>query len=233
MVNFPFLAGFTASMLHVVSGPDHLAAVTPLATETRRKVWRIGIFWGVGHLTGMLAIGSLFLLFKEFVPVETISTHSEQLVGIVLVGVGVWALFRIFRKGKGHKHPHVHGGETLYIHVNAHGDTDLMHEHPYDKTLNQNSWSSFAIGVLHGLAGIAHFLLLMPVLGFENQAQGAFYIAGFALGTLVAMAIYAHVLGQLSKISEKMGNPNLSQGIRIVGGFFAIVVGVYWLYMGF
>jgi len=111
MINLPFFAGIAASVLHVVSGPDHLAAVTPLAIETRRKVWKIGLFWGFGHLLGMLLIGVLFLLFKEYIPVEKISEHSEQLVGIVLIAVGLWALFSIFYKSKNHKHPHVHDGE--------------------------------------------------------------------------------------------------------------------------
>ena len=75
MMSFPLLAGIAASILHVVSGPDHLAAVTPLAIETRRKVWKIGLFWGFGHLTGMLLIGLLFLLFRQYIPIEKISEH--------------------------------------------------------------------------------------------------------------------------------------------------------------
>ena len=40
----PLFAGIIASALHVVSGPDHLAAVTPIALESRSKVWKIGFF---------------------------------------------------------------------------------------------------------------------------------------------------------------------------------------------
>lgn len=93
MVNFPLFAGMAAAALHVVSGPDHLAAVTPLAIETRRKVWKIGLFWGFGHLVGMLLIGLLFMTFREFIPIEKISGHSEQLVGVVLIAIGPWASF--------------------------------------------------------------------------------------------------------------------------------------------
>ena len=120
MLNFPFLAGFLAAVLHVISGPDHLAAITPLAIEARKKVWRIGLFWGIGHLSGMIFIGILFFLFRELIPVEAISEHSELLVGFVLLAVGAWAIFRIFQKGRDHKHPHVHGGEEPYIHVHEH-----------------------------------------------------------------------------------------------------------------
>ncbi len=235
MIFQSFFAGILASVLHVVSGPDHLAAITPLAIETRKKVWRIGLFWGFGHLTGMLVIGLLFLAFQEVIPVELISEYSEQLVGLVLIGVGIWAIFRIFFKGKGHKHPHIHGGEEPYIHVHDHNheDSTLEHEHKHTKSLQQNSWSSFLIGVLHGLAGIAHFLLLLPVLGLENQFEGILYIIGFALGTVLAMVVYSYILGRIAIGSKKLQSPNTFQSIRIAGGLFAIIVGVYWLYLGF
>ena len=235
MIFQSFFAGILASVLHVVSGPDHLAAITPLAIETRKKVWRIGLFWGFGHLTGMLVIGLLFLAFQEVIPVELISEYSEQLVGLVLIGVGIWAIFRIFFKGKGHKHPHIHGGEEPYIHVHDHNheDSTLEHEHKHTKSLQQNSWSSFLIGVLHGLAVVAHFLLLLPVLGLKNQFEGILYIIGFALGTVLAMVVYSYILGRIAIGSKKLQSPNTFQSIRIAGGLFAIIVGVYWLYLGF
>ncbi len=234
MLSFPIFAGLIAAGLHVISGPDHLAAITPLAIETKRRVWRIGLFWGFGHLAGMLVIGILFLLLKDVLPLESISERSEQLVGVVLVGVGLWALFKIFKPGSVHNHPHVHDGEQPYIHVHEHNhDTNaLEHAHSHSVRPKQNLWSSFSIGILHGLAGIAHFLLLLPVLGFESQWQGLQYVLGFALGTVLAMSAYAFLLGLLTQISKKEKNPNLFQGIRLAGGLFAIFVGIYWLYIG-
>lgn len=233
MMSFPLLAGIAASVLHVVSGPDHLAAVTPLAIETRRKVWKIGLFWGFGHLTGMLLIGLLFLLFREYIPLEKISEHSEQLVGIVLIAVGLWAFFSIFYNSKNHKHPHVHDGEEPYIHVHEHEHktNQLEHSHTHAKKVKQNQWSSFGIGVLHGLAGIAHFILLLPVLGFENQFDSIQYIIGFGFGTVLAMTIYTFLLGQLAKYSKEQNNKSLFKTIRLSGGIFAIVIGIYWIYL--
>lgn len=235
MVNFPLIAGIAASVLHVVSGPDHLAAVTPLAIETRRKVWKIGLFWGFGHLTGMLLIGLLFLLFKEYIPLEEISEHSEQLVGIVLIAVGIWALFSIFYKSKNHKHPHVHDVEDPYIHVHEHEHetSKLDHSHTHAKKVKQNLWSSFGIGILHGLAGISHFILLLPILGFENKWDSIQYIIGFALGTVLAMTIYTFILGKITGYFKEQNNKSLFNTIRLSSGVFAILIGVYWLYLGY
>ena len=126
--SFPFIAALIASILHVITGPDHLAAVIPFAIESKKKAWRIGLSWGVGHLLGMLLIGVLFLLFKELIPVEKISSYSEQLVGLVLIFIGVWSFYKLFKKDKKHKHLHIHTENSPVIHKHEH---DHSHEHTH------------------------------------------------------------------------------------------------------
>ena len=235
-VSFALFAGLTAAVLHVVSGPDHLAAVTPLAVESRSKVWRIGFVWGVGHLIGMLIIGALFLLFREYLPLEAISAYSEQLVAVVLIGIGLWALFTIFRANKKkHTHPHIHGGEEPYMHIHQHDHKveGAGHTHAHTKKVRQNLWASFGIGVLHGLAGVAHFILLLPILGFEHKSDSVQYILGFGIGTILAMTVYTFLLGVISKQSKRQSGQSLFQFVRFSSGIFALVVGVYWLYLTF
>ncbi len=226
--------GILASMLHVISGPDHLAAVTPLIIETKRKAWKIGLAWGFGHLLGMLVIGVLFLVFKNFIPVDTISKYSEQMVAIVLIAVGVWAFYRIFKTPESHQHPHIHVEKEVYIHIHKHHHShNDAHHHRHKKIVKQNVISSFGIGFLHGLAGVAHFLLLLPVLGFDSMLDGMQYIIGFAIGTVLAMSSYALILGKLTTYSKEQHNETFFKGIRFAGGLFAIVIGFYWLYLSF
>ncbi|MAU17388.1 MAG: nickel transporter [Muricauda sp.] len=232
MINFPLVAGTLASMLHVISGPDHLAAVTPLVIETKRKAWKIGLFWGLGHLFGMLLIGVLFFLFKDVIPIESISEYSEQLVAIVLIGVGLWVFYRIFNQKKKHLHPHVHHGTETYVHIHEHEHIHSDgHHHTHNKIVKQDVLSSLGIGFLHGLAGVAHFLLLLPVLGFKDNSEGVQYILGFAIGTVLAMSAYALILGRLTTYSKHQHNDNFFKGIRLAGGLFALVIGFYWLYL--
>lgn len=231
-ITIPIIAGILASMLHVISGPDHLAAVTPLVIETKRRAWKIGLFWGLGHLLGMLLIGVLFLLFKDVIPVDAISAYSEQLVALVLIGVGLWAFYRIFNKKKKHLHPHVHREKETYAHIHEHvHNHNEGHGHTHDKIVKQNILSSLGIGFLHGLAGVSHFLLLLPVLGFEDNSEGFQYILGFAIGTVLAMSAYALILGKLTSYSKNQHNDSFFKGIRFAGGLFAIVIGIYWLYL--
>lgn len=228
---FPLTAGLIASILHVIAGPDHLAAVAPFAIESKRKAWKIGLFWGIGHLVGMIAIGLLFALFKEIIPVDEISQYSEQLVGFVLVGIGFWALYRIFRKRKKHKHLHVHAENSPVIHTHEHHhDHTGSHHHVHSEKLKQNNFASFSIGILHGLAGISHFLLFLPVLGFATQSDSIAYIIGFGIGILVAMITFAFVIGKVSSIAKNGYSDMFFNGIRMAGGLFAIIIGIYWIF---
>src|SRR5687768_5762063 len=89
---FAFFAGLAAGLLHVFSGPDHLAAVAPLTADTDRSKWRTGLQWGVGHTIGVLLIASLLLLIREQLPLEAISAYSERLFGVALILVGGWGI---------------------------------------------------------------------------------------------------------------------------------------------
>jgi hypothetical protein len=101
------LAGTLAGFVHVLSGPDHLAAVAPLASDGDRRSWRAGALWGLGHSSGVLIVGVAALLVRGWLPIESLSSWSERIVGVVLIGIGLWGFHRVFR-GRGDTHPHPH-----------------------------------------------------------------------------------------------------------------------------
>jgi len=109
---FAFFAGLAAGLLHVFSGPDHLAAVAPLAADTGRGHWRTGLQWGIGHTIGVLLIALLLLLIREQLPLEIISAHSERLVGLALIVVGAWGVWKASRAGFT-PHGHSHAGASF------------------------------------------------------------------------------------------------------------------------
>ena len=90
------LAGLSAGTIHALSGPDHLSAVAPLVINERSRRWRMGLFWGIGHSLGVWLIGLIALVLRGFLPLDALSSWSERLVGVVLIGVGLWGLRRAF-----------------------------------------------------------------------------------------------------------------------------------------
>ena len=225
----PLLTGIIASVVHVLSGPDHLAAVTPLAIESKKKSWGVGFSWGIGHTLGMLIIGVLFIVFKDYIPVDIISTYGEQIVGYLLIIIGVIAIVRIFLKSNHtHSHPHQHGGDT-HIHTHNHSDEN-KHTHTHKKTNKQNVLTALFIGIIHGVAGVSHIIAILPTLALPSKIDSVLYLSGFGAGTILAMVLYAFILGFIAdKSSDKSNSNKVFNSLRFIGGLMAIVVGIYWI----
>ena len=198
-----FLLGIVASATHVMTGPDHLAAVTPLAIENKKKSWIVGISWGIGHTTGLLMIGGLFYLFREMFPVKVVSEYSDMIVGIILVIIGMWAFYKLLNKTE-HKH-----------------------------RTSKNVKAAVFVGILHGFAGIYHLLIVLPALALPSQTEAVAYLLGFAVGTLAVMAIYAWSLGTVSQKASALNKKKFLAGFRIFGASAAIIVGIIWISLSF
>lgn len=226
-----FFSGLLMAAVHVVTGPDHLAAVAPLAIENRKKAWHIGFYWGMGHVLGMLLIGLLYLAFREIIPVEEISAYSEYLVGLVLIGIGIWAIVKAMVKlHSHHSHPHVHLEPEPLVHIHGHDHTDeFNHAHQHTKVQKQNRLAALSVGTLHGFAGVSHFLLILPTLMLPNITESVIYLTGFATGTIASMLLFALILGMASSKASKISEGKLFRNLRIFAGILAIGVGIYWM----
>jgi len=221
-MKIPLFIGLFAAIFHVLSGPDHLAAVTPLALERKNKYWKIGAAWGLGHVLGMLLIGLLFYFLKAYIPIHEISNYSEKFVGFMLIAIGLWAFYRI-KKPKKLTYPH-HHNDTIHIHsVN-----DSNHKHHEIKTTN-NVFLAFGIGIIHGFAGVSHFILMLPVLGYQSKWESIEYMVGFAIGIVTAMILYVSLLEKITNSSTKK-SLNTLKYLQYAGAFAAIFIGIFWIF---
>ena len=178
------LAGFIAGSAHVVTGPDHLAALAPIAVDQPRKAMRIGLRWGLGHGLGVIILGALGVFARSAVDVDAISAWSEFIVGFALIAVGVWALRRTMKMVI-HAHPHDHqqdsesaGHSHFHVHTSA-GDHDTVGAH------KSHSHAAFVVGMLHGAAGTGHLLGVLPSLAlptFDAIIYLTAYFVNFTLG---------------------------------------------------
>ena len=185
------LGGVTAGLIHVLSGADHLAAVAPLTGG--RRAWQAGFLWGLGHSGGVLAVALLALAFRGALPLDALSSWSERIVGVTLVGIGLWGFTRAVR-GPIHTHVHVR--------------------------------AAAAVGVLHGVAGSSHFLGVLPALALPSAAASLGYLAGFAIGTVVAMSGFAHGLGFMAGSDDA---PRHRRWLLTASSAAAIAVGIVWM----
>lgn len=235
MSNIPFLFGFIAAVAHVLSGPDHLSAVAPLALRSKFRSWLIGMSWGLGHLLGMLVLGVLFFFFRDLLPVEFISSNSERIVGLMLIAIGLWSLARLVKHNWRSSHSHVHthldesGNAVIHHHGHSHGSTN-KHEHKHDALGKQTFLAALGIGIIHGLAGFSHIFNLLPTLAFASNYQAGLYLFGFGGGTIFAMAMFSFLLGMIAHAASQKKKETIYRAVNAVAGFAAIFVGFYWLW---
>ncbi|NIS48757.1 MAG: nickel transporter [Aliifodinibius sp.] len=221
------VTGGIAGIIHVLTGPDHLAAVTPFTVDKRSRAWLVGLLWGVGHTAGVWTIGVLVFLFKEMLPVDLLSAWSERLVGAVLVVLGIWGIRRGFTT-RLHYHEHKHDGDR-HAHFHLHSP-ESSHKKKHSHTAHHHSHAPFGIGSLHGLAGSSHLIGVLPALALSSQVATIMYVVGYGVGSIAAMTAFSWVMG---KFVQRM----LIRSIRaynyllISFALMAIGVGVFWLVM--
>lgn len=220
----PVIAGLLTGLHHVFSGPDHVAAVAPLAVDAPRKAWKTGFRWGLGHASGVVLIGALALLFRDLLPILIISAWSERLVGLFLIAIGFWGIRKALLI---HAHEHEHNGEK-HVHIHVHEKKAEENAHEHARLEHPHTHTAFGIGTVHGLAGSSHFFGVLPAMAFKSSTDSFIYLMTFGLGTIVAMTLFSTAISNLAgRLSFRTvhGYRNLMCGCSVA----ALAIGVYWL----
>lgn len=218
--------GLVAGLIHVLTGPDHLAAIAPLAVRRPRRAWMPGVRWGFGHSAGVGVVGLLSLWLRDLIPVDLLSSWGERLVGVMLFGIGLWALRKALKHSV-HTHEHEHDGQR-HVHFHVHD----QHKSHSEAGSHLHMHAAFGIGILHGLAGSSHFLGVLPILAFPTKAEAIAYLIAFGVGTVAAMAAFSWGMGFVATKCSVRG-VNVYRGLMSFCAVVAMGVGCFWLVTSF
>jgi hypothetical protein len=217
------ITGIIAGTVHVLTGPDHLTAIAPLAVRRPKGAWVPGVRWGFGHSAGVAVVGLLSLWLREKLPLDWLSSFGDRIVGVVLFGIGLWALRRALKHNI-HTHEHEHHGER-HLHLHVH-HRRVEHEEP--AAHHRHTHTAFAIGTLHGLAGSAHFLGILPMLALPTKAQAVAYLISFGFGTVLAMAVFSWGMGFMATRCAANG-VKFYRALMSACAIAAMLIGTLWL----
>lgn len=213
------LSGLLAGAVHVVTGVDHMAALLPLSVGRRWRAWGAGVRWGLGHSAGVTLIGLAAVLLRERLDLALVEAWGERLVGLMLVVLGAWGV----RRAAGlHAHVHAHGGQE-HTHLHAHPEAAARH----DPQAAHHGHAAFVAGTLHGVAGTAHLLGVLPALALPGPLASLAYLLAFALGTIVAMGSFAALVGEGS--ARVASGAARLRGVAFAAGLLTVAVGLGWL----
>ncbi len=191
--------------------PDHLAAVSTLATRQGRVLdaCRLGLAWALGHTASVGVVVGAIVLFGLRLP-DRLWPAADFLVALLLIALGGSVLLR-YARGRWHMHAHSHdtGAATpatpadpasphLHLHSHARGAAHV-HLHPPG-----DARRSLGFGLLHGLAGSAAILVLLVAAAPTRAAQLAYFVA-FACGTMIGMLLVSSSLASLVRLASGRG----------------------------
>ena len=202
-------AGLLAGLFHVASGPDHWAAVAPLAAGRAAggspgrapRAALVGGSWGLGHGLAVAVVAILGQTAREALGLEAWSARAESLVGFLLIGLAVWGWRRAHQlenRGVGNEKIHTHAPAAL------------------------------GIGLLHGLAGASHWIAASPTLVLA-PGDAARYVAGYWCAAILAMSTFAAVIGSAAPHLGPRGVPRILRGSALL----ALAVGGVWIVRAF
>src|SRR5262249_12917342 len=119
--------GSLLGMRHALE-PDHLAAVSTLVTGERSSVRAalLGVCWGLGHTLSLVIVGAILVFLRAEMPAR-VADLFELAVAVMLIGLGLRAIYLAARQGPAgpvhvHHHGrrlHVHPGAPAHIHIGA------------------------------------------------------------------------------------------------------------------
>jgi hypothetical protein len=201
------LSGLLAGFAHVVSGPDHLAAIAPYAVDAKAWAWRAGVRWGVGHSAGVLVVGLLVLLLRDTLSVDLVSGWSERVVGLVLIGIGIWGMRAAVAP------------QGIFPRRCVDRQPDGRHHHP-----------AFAVGTVHGLAGSSHLLGVVPALAMPSDIAAAAYLILFGVGSVAAMGTFSWFIGWIA-LRLGANHAKTQSALLVLFSGIAIAVGGVWLFL--
>jgi ABC-type nickel/cobalt efflux system permease component RcnA len=199
--------------------PDHLAAVSTLATRQGRllEACRLGIAWALGHTTSLAVVVAVIIIGGFHLP-DRLWPAADFLVALLLIGLGGSVILR-YARGRWHLHAHTHdAGPHLHVHSHVHGAA-----HTHDHAVG-DARRSLGFGLLHGLAGGAAIIVLLVAAAPTRAAQLAYFVA-FAAGTMIGMLAVSFSLAAMVRVAAGRG-ARLATALHVGSALAAVLVGV-------
>lgn len=211
---------------------DHVVAISTIVSR-HRNVFRsalVGALWGAGHTASLLVISAIVLSLRIAIP-ERVSGWLEFGVALMIIGLGVSALWRVSRTNRElHVHQHDHDGQS-HTHVHFH-ERENKHEPashaPHSHAVSRIGWKPVLIGMMHGLAG-SGALTLLVLTQISSSWTGFFYVTTFGFGSIVGMLLMSGLIGlPFALTSKKLTHAH--RGLQTLAAVLSICFGIWYAY---
>lgn len=209
---------------------DHIMAVSALSSTNNdsRNSIRFCLRWAIGHGTTLIVIGCCVYLLGMAIP-DQLSHYAEHAVGLVLIIIGLYLLFTL-RQRSIHVHYHKHDGLPEHAHWHSHQQIhdENTPKEQHHKVAHRHDHSAVMVGMLHGAAGSAPLLVLIPLAQLDNPVYGVIYLVVFSAAVLICMALFGGILGFVYRWVS-LGGARVIKLLNISIAFGTITAGSFLL----
>jgi nickel/cobalt exporter len=220
------LMGLGLGLLHALDA-DHIMAVSALSNRkpSLKRTLRFSANWAVGHGSVLIILGLLFFGLGIALP-ESIQQLAESSVGVLLIGLGLACFWQFHKENVVlNKHTHEHrDGSIEHTH---------LHVHDHDKKVESSEQVKEAhtpvmVGILHGLAGSAPALALIPAMMKTSLLEAMGYLVLFSAGVLFSMVAFGLSFGLVQKKLQQKSIKIFNWSRKVIASA-AVGIGFYWL----
>jgi hypothetical protein len=214
------LLGAWFGLLHAFDA-DHLATIGGLAVRDRSCApTSYALRWALGHGTAVGLI-ALLVLGLGLTRMLELSSYFELLVCFALFAIGAQALSAVLKSGRTPPIVRAHAAaEPANTHVHF-----LAPWHLHDR----GGRTGVLMGLLHGGAGSAAVLALLPLARFDSGVASALYLLCFCLGVALGALAFARVFASVAQRTAAAG-ARLAAAFQLGVGFVAITTGALLLF---
>ncbi len=219
--------GFLLGMQHALEA-DHIAAVSSIAARRSSvgDIVRHGLTWGLGHTLTLFVFAGAAVLLGQAIP-EHLERPIEAAVGVMLVGLGLHVLWRLWRD-RVHLHRHRHDDGPSHLHVHSHAGDGVAHRDSVHSHEHGIRWRTLLVGLMHGMAGSAA-LVVLAASQVGSPTIGVFYILLFGIGSMLGMGALSTVIAVPIAASAKWLTW-ANRGLQVAVGLVTIGIGATTIY---
>lgn len=215
------LLGFSLGLLHALDA-DHVVAVSAMANQkpSIKRTLLFSLNWALGHGGVLLVCGVILFGVGLTIP-ENLQHLAEASVGLLMIVLGLSFYWRL---------------RTLKVKLTKHRHDDIEHTHWATDDHQNNTETKetggnhqpVMIGMLHGLAGSAPALALIPAVASGQLALAITYLLIFSLGVMLSMLVFGLGFSWIQNYLH-LHYQRVSVWCRHIIALMAIVVGGFLL----